>query len=142
MPSGEQTPYLNINNTRRPHQFNNLRTTATMAHHHHHRPARYEQDQIDSDEAMAARLQAEEDSGYSQERPASNLGAQSQGQGQYQSGAYHQYQSGPPQGYRGGPPQGGPQGYSQGPPQHGYGGGPPQYQHQVRIAMVTGSPAS
>ena len=39
-----------------------------MSHHHHHN--RYEQEQIDSDQALAARMQAEEQRGYSQGGPS------------------------------------------------------------------------
>lgn len=101
-------------------------------HHHHnqHRPDRYEQEQIDGDEALAARLQAEENrrgqpnysgQGYQGAAVQPQHISQSQGyQGGYQSGPSYQYQQGPQPGY-------------QRPPQ--YQGGPPPVAHNPRAQV-------
>ncbi|KAF2483786.1 caspase domain-containing protein [Neohortaea acidophila] len=116
-------------------------------HRHHHHPDRTEQEQIDYDEQMAAQMQAEEESGYSQQEPRGAFpGQQYHSQPQYQGynqGPPQGYQGGPPQGYQGGPPQGyqggPPQGYQQGSP-HGYQQGPPQGYHQGPPGGYQGGP--
>ncbi|KAK7895122.1 hypothetical protein LTR67_005861 [Exophiala xenobiotica] len=86
-----------------------------MSHHHHHQRHDYgEQEQIDSDEALAVRLQAEDNQSHSLQYPSAGsirtsgyLGQGYQGGDHYQGGPPQGYQDGPPQGYQGGPPQGG-----------------------------------
>src|SRR5580698_8886180 len=96
-----------------------------MAHHHKHHPDRYEQDQIQNDEELAARLQEEENHrttpsqpahGYQPQRPSP--GPQTAPQQAYQRlqqpGSYQQQSGGyqqPQQGYQ-------QPGYQQ--PQQGY----------------------
>ncbi len=93
-----------------------------MSHHHHHHSDRYEQEQMDEDEAYAARLQAEENSGYG-DQPASSG---------YPGARPNQHQNGPPQyqyqGYQRGP-QPEYEGVQNQGQTHYVGGPPPQATH-------------
>lgn len=100
-----------------------------MSHHHHHGHNRYEDEQIDSDERMAARLQAEEN----QRAPGGYPGQGQQYQGQGFQGQQHQGQQYQGQQYQGNPQSGGyqgqaPQGFMGGQQQgQQFGGPPPHY---------------
>lgn len=105
-------------------------------HHHHHHRDKYEQDQIDSDEQLAYRMQADEDRGYYQDQRQQDSRYQNaqSSNGYYMNQPPQDYQRGPPQSqYQAGPPSGY-QGYqSQGQP-HYQGGPPPQAVHpQQRV---------
>jgi len=97
-------------------------SNAIMSHHHHHHSDRYEQEQMDEDEAYAARLQAEENSGYG-DQPASSG---------YPGARPNQHQNGPPQyqyqGYQRGP-QPEYEGVQNQGQTHYVGGPPPQATH-------------
>jgi hypothetical protein len=110
-----------------------------MSNHPEHRPDRYEQEQMAKDEALAAKLQEEENLSASSHHigQGRQSGAQYRGSDQYQGyqgQPPQQYQGQPPQGYQGGPPsqyQSQPQQNYQGASPQGYQEDPQQHQQEA-----------